>query len=243
MSPHGALLNRGGKSFVSITASSGTGELHKGHGIAIADLDRDGDADIVAEVGGAVPADRHGLRLFENPGNRNDWINLRLVGVKSNRAAIGARIKITVENAAAGANPPAARSIHRTVGSGGSFGANPMEQHVGLGPSARIQTSRSAAGQQHPANPNVMPTSRSRSRNWRRTTPRSTGAVSPAAEQGTIGRVGRVGPVGLVGPVGRVPPAVLSHPPLPQRPASQKERMLPADRQRCRAGLRRRAAP
>ena len=138
MSPHELLLNQGGKSFVSITASSGTGELHKGHGIAIADLDHDGDADIVAEVGGAVPADRHGLRLFENPGNRNDWINLRLVGVKSNRAAIGARIKVTVENA--GANAPATRSIHRTVGSGGSFGANPMEQHVGLGPSARVQT-------------------------------------------------------------------------------------------------------
>ena len=93
-----------------------------------------------------MPADRHGLRLFENPGNRNDWINLRLVGVKTNRAAIGARIKVTVDNAraenATGENGGAARvtrSIYRTVGSGGSFGANPLEQHVGLGLSARIQ--------------------------------------------------------------------------------------------------------
>ena len=31
------------------------------------------------------------IRLFENPGNGNDWIVLRLVGVKANRAAIGAR--------------------------------------------------------------------------------------------------------------------------------------------------------
>src|SRR5439155_14487179 len=95
--PHELLLNRNGTSFVSVTAATGTGELHKGHGIAFADLDRDGDEDIVAEIGGAVPSDRHALRLFENPGNRNDWIALRLVGAKSNRGAIGARITVTDE--------------------------------------------------------------------------------------------------------------------------------------------------
>jgi hypothetical protein len=136
--PHELLLNTGEGSFVNITATSGTGELHKGHGIAFADLDRDGDEDIVAEVGGAVPADRHALRLFENPGQRNDWINIRLVGVKTNRPAIGARVALTVENAVQKGRPTT-RSIHRTVGSGGSFGANPMELHVGLGPSAHIK--------------------------------------------------------------------------------------------------------
>ena len=30
------------------------------------------------------------------------------------------------------------RSIYRTVGSGGSFGASPLEQHIGLGKSAKI---------------------------------------------------------------------------------------------------------
>jgi tetratricopeptide (TPR) repeat protein len=134
--PHELLLNRDGK-FVSATASSGTGELHKGHGISFADLDRDGDEDIVAEIGGAVPADRHALRLFENPGGDNDWINIRLVGVTSNRSAIGARITVAVESA--GDNVVAQRLIHRTVGSGGSFGANPMEQHIGLGRRATIQ--------------------------------------------------------------------------------------------------------
>jgi cytochrome oxidase Cu insertion factor (SCO1/SenC/PrrC family)/Cu/Ag efflux protein CusF len=126
--PHELLLNLAGKSFVNATAASGTGELHKGHGIAFADLDRDGDEDIVAEVGGAVQADRHPLRLFENPGNANGWINLRLVGAKSNRAAIGARVTLTAGG----------REIHRTVSSGGSFGANPMELHVGLGGATRV---------------------------------------------------------------------------------------------------------
>jgi tetratricopeptide (TPR) repeat protein len=131
--PHVLLLNQEGKSFVDITASSGTGELHKGHGIAFADFSRNGNEDILAEIGGAVPSDAHALRLFQNPGSDNDWINVRLVGVKTNRAAIGAQIKVTVQDYG-----QPVRSIYRTVSSGGSFGANPMEQHIGLGKSARI---------------------------------------------------------------------------------------------------------
>jgi tetratricopeptide (TPR) repeat protein len=129
--PNVLLRNKEGKSFVDVTASSGTGELHKGHGVAFADIDNDGDEDIITSIGGAVPGDSHAFRLFENPGNGNDWINLKLVGVKANRAAIGARIKVTVKDQAG-----AVRSIYRTVNSGGSFGGSPLEQHIGLGKAA-----------------------------------------------------------------------------------------------------------
>jgi hypothetical protein len=131
--PHVLLRNNDGKTFVDITASSGTGELHKGHGIAFADLERNGHEDIIAEIGGAVPGDKHTMRVFRNPGNNNDWINVRLIGVKSNRGAEGAEIKVTVEND--GGSP---RSIYRIVGETSSFGSNPTEQHIGLGHGARI---------------------------------------------------------------------------------------------------------
>ena len=135
LAPNVLFRNHDGKYFVDVTASSGTGDLHKGHGVAFADIDNDGDEDIFIEMGGAVPGDRHGNLLFRNPGHGNNWISLRLVGVKTNRGAIGARIKLAVQTGDRGRH-----FIHRRVGSGGSFGASPLEQHIGLGKAARIET-------------------------------------------------------------------------------------------------------
>ncbi len=133
LAPKMLLRNYDGKYFTDVTASSGTGDLHKGHGVSFADLGNNGHEDLLVSIGGATPGDAHQFRVFENPGNGNDWITVKLVGVKSNRAGIGARIKVTVENEGRGT-----RSIYRTVVSGGSFGASPIEQHIGLGKSARI---------------------------------------------------------------------------------------------------------
>jgi hypothetical protein len=133
LAPKMLLRNREGKDFVDITASSGTGDLHKGHAVAFADLGNNGVEDLLASIGGPTPGDAHQFRVYKNPGSGNDWITVKLVGVKSNRAGIGARIQVTVENEGHGR-----RSVYRTVGSGGSFGANPIQQHIGLGKSARI---------------------------------------------------------------------------------------------------------
>ena len=47
LKPSVLLHNKGGKRFVDVTTSSGTGEWHKGHGVAFADLDNRGDEDII----------------------------------------------------------------------------------------------------------------------------------------------------------------------------------------------------
>lgn len=133
--PSVLLRNREGRAFVDVTASSGTGELGKGHGVAFADLDGDGDDEIVFEVGGATPGDAHALRVFDNPGHGHSWIDVSLVGVTSNRAAVGARIAVTAR-----ASDGTRRTVHRTVGSGGSFGASPLRQHIGLGTATSIDT-------------------------------------------------------------------------------------------------------
>jgi hypothetical protein len=126
--PNLMFRNRDGKAFVDVTTSTGTGHLQKGHGVAFADIDNDGNEDICANIGGAVLGDKYNKVLFENPGHANRWISLKLVGVKSNRAAIGAKIKVTLTGPAG-----SSQFRYRDVSSGGSFGSSPLAQHIGLG--------------------------------------------------------------------------------------------------------------
>ena len=132
--PNVLMRNKNGKSFVDITVSSGTGELHKTHAIVFVDLENNGNEDIVALVGGSAPSDAHALRVFRNPGHDNRWIAVKLVGVKTNRPAVGARITVTTKN-----RDGSEHSFYRTVNSSGSWGAAPFEQHVGLGPASEIK--------------------------------------------------------------------------------------------------------
>nr|WP_262696933.1 CRTAC1 family protein [Ulvibacterium marinum] len=126
--PNRMYRNIEGKSFEDVTFQGGFGHIQKGHGIAFFDYDNDGDQDIYEVLGGAVSGDTFQNILFENRGNTNAWITLRLVGKTANRSAIGARIKITVKDINGGE-----RSIYTTVSSGGSFGASSLQQEIGLG--------------------------------------------------------------------------------------------------------------
>jgi hypothetical protein len=132
--PNVLFLNKEGKYFVDITVSSGTGTLQKGHGVAIADLFNDGQPCIFESIGGATPGDRYFCALFRNPGSHNNWINIKLVGVKTNRAALGTRVKLTLEGP-----DHKARFIYRDVTSGASFGASPLQQHIGVGQASQIE--------------------------------------------------------------------------------------------------------
>ena len=133
--PNVMYRNRDGRGFSDVTYSGGFGHLQKGHGVAFADLDNDGDQDVFQQMGGAFPGDRFGNALYENPGFGNHWITIELEGVRSNRSAIGARIRAVVVDEQAGGR----RSIFRHVNSGGSFGGNPLRQTLGLGRASRIE--------------------------------------------------------------------------------------------------------
>jgi hypothetical protein len=125
--PNRMFRNAGGERFQDVTTSGGFGHLQKGHGISFGDLDRDGDQDIYQVIGGAVEGDTYRNVLFENPGHGNTWVKLKLIGTRANRMAVGARLKLRWHEGSQ------KRIAHRVVGSGGSFGASPLQQEIGLG--------------------------------------------------------------------------------------------------------------
>ena len=79
-------------------------------------------------MGGAYVGDAYTSSLYVNPGqSNNNFISLKLEGVKANRPAIGSHIKVTfTENGVK-------RSVYKDVNSGGSFGSSPLRQEMGIG--------------------------------------------------------------------------------------------------------------
>ncbi|HEX4584876.1 MAG TPA: CRTAC1 family protein [Burkholderiaceae bacterium] len=130
--PHQMFRNYQGQYFQNVTTSGGFGHLQKGHAVAFGDIDNDGNQDVFEVIGGAYTSDKFWSALFKNPGHGNHWVKLNLVGVKANRFAVGARIRVQITE------DGKTREIFRTVSSGGSFGASSLRPHIGLGKASAI---------------------------------------------------------------------------------------------------------
>jgi len=86
--------NTGDGRFKDVSAQCGPGVLapHSSRGCAFGDFDNDGDVDVLIMNMNEPPSLLR--NEYTNAGNRgpNNWLKLNLVGVKSNRSAIGARV-------------------------------------------------------------------------------------------------------------------------------------------------------
>lgn len=84
------LLFRGnGKGFENVSERSGPvfAKNLSARGLAVGDFDNDGAVDVIVSMNGGAP-----LLLRNNAGKLNHWLGLTLVGTKSNRDAVGARV-------------------------------------------------------------------------------------------------------------------------------------------------------
>ncbi len=113
--------NEGGNpvTFSDVTALAGVTNTLDARGNAWGDFDNDGDLDLyVVNQGTGQPN-----RLFRNNGSPAHWLQVRLIGSISNRAAIGARVTVTSD-----------RSQMREIGGGSGFASqDSLPAEFGLG--------------------------------------------------------------------------------------------------------------
>jgi hypothetical protein len=85
------LMRNTGKAFVNISATAGApfNAPLAARGAAVGDLNNDGQTDLVVAVLDGAPV------IVRNNGTANHWLGITLVGSKSNRNGIGARVTAT----------------------------------------------------------------------------------------------------------------------------------------------------
>jgi len=118
--------NESGKRFTVATGAAGVDALppRAGRGAAFADFDNDGFIDIVVANNGDPPS-----LLHNSGGNGNRFINFRLVGTKSNRDALGARVRIVAGGVS---------QIREIAGGGSYLSQSDLRANFGLGKSSTV---------------------------------------------------------------------------------------------------------
>ena len=95
-----------------------------GRGLATADFDNDGDLDIAVNVRGDYPE-----LLRNDGGNANHWLEVLLIGTRSNRDGVGASLKLTTEGFV---------EVEQAKGGMSYMSASDPRIHFGLGKRTKI---------------------------------------------------------------------------------------------------------
>jgi tetratricopeptide (TPR) repeat protein len=112
--------------FSDIAPTAGLNNFDMLHGIAFADYNHSGNQSFYGSFGGFYWGTRCEAHLYANRGSGKHALEIRLSGTRSNRDAIGARLKATVGK----------RILYKCVSGGTGFGSmNSSLVHIGLGAS------------------------------------------------------------------------------------------------------------
>src|SRR5438093_3787805 len=110
--------NNGDGTFTDVGWVNDADRIEDGRGLVVFDYDADGALDLL------IRNYRQPAQLLRNAGPPRSWLELRLVGTRSNRDAVGARIRVRAGDAW--------QTRVVTAGSGYLSGSS-LVQHVGLG--------------------------------------------------------------------------------------------------------------
>jgi hypothetical protein len=120
------LRNLGGQTFKDISASAGVDNDLDGRGIGMADFDNDGRLDLYQ-----TNADQPTLFYHNTTTGGGNWTQFRLTGTKSNRDAIGARIKVIAGGLS---------QIQEINGGNGYAGQSSKRAHFGIGKAEKVDS-------------------------------------------------------------------------------------------------------
>ncbi len=118
--------NKGQGRFEDVSTKAGPGitQPHTSRGCAFGDFDNDGDVDILVNNMNEAPS-----LLRNDCQTANNWIKVKCIGTKSNRSAIGARVKVVTRS----------HSQIDEVMSGTSYiSNNDFRLHFGLGQASKV---------------------------------------------------------------------------------------------------------
>jgi hypothetical protein len=123
--PRVIFRNLGNARFEELIAEAGSGvsAAHASRGCAFGDFDNDGDIDVLV-----VNLDEPPSLLRNDVSGSNHWLKLKLVGTKSNRSAIGARVICRYGGK---------RQVQEVTSQSSFYSSNDPRLHFGLGTAAK----------------------------------------------------------------------------------------------------------
>jgi hypothetical protein len=122
------LMRNTGKGFVNVSLTAGQifSKPLTARGAAFGDLDNDGDTDAVVGVVEGSPV------ILRNDGTRNHWLGVSLVGAKSNRYGLGARIVLTEASGR--------QQVYEVTSAGSYLSSNDPRAIFGLGSATSVKS-------------------------------------------------------------------------------------------------------
>ena len=117
--------NNGDGTFTDVAYVNEADRVEDGRGVSVLDYDGDGGLDVV------LRNYKQPAQVLHNIGDGGHWLEVKLIGTRSNRDAVGARVLVTANGT---------RQMREVHAGSGYLSGSSLIQHFGLGSADRIES-------------------------------------------------------------------------------------------------------